>query len=683
MSNWELGKAEPRLADLLRLADFYGVTVDWLLRGGKAPGAGRNGLDAHGVLDLFTPTEFGHAPDFFLSTPFRFTHVDLLYGEPVDAIMVVPQWSDTVRKVRWPSWVYPGDLLLLRTILADTQGIFFRQPKRPGAVCLLARHREPSGPSYNFYRLDGKIQSKWEDDKNGLLYYEAPVADTDQSREILRVDPWKDQVLYEVLFIVRQVSIAMTSVQAGPSVLPEPTVESLAAVEGVGPEGVSVLRAALQAEQGLRREEYGIPAGWAHPLEEPTSPSSPTAALVDTITEASAASLALLEGGTSSARLAKMLRLFARYLGRSDTFADRAGKDDAPRDLATQTEAARLVGVSRQAVNLAVKTGRLPTYRRGNDELVSLREARMLVGGQPVAGRGPTRPEAASGSVEADAFAPGGPAQGAMSESEERQSTGTAMSATQPVGSGDAVAEERGTGGTANPDMVAETAGAAAGPADGTEEEAARRSAPTTHQGAPVPDEEASAEPTLPSDAAVEPAPPADATEEMEAPAAEQSEAPSEEAAISEAPAAGATEEPAPTADAAETLPTAAPRVRAAEIAAVPREYLWWVDADLPREVYLRNIENPPPDQPPPLDYARYCEVEENFSAAYGPQFEEYPERIKQSEFAARVKGVWEEYQKNPDWRSHAWKESLRRHGPLAPPLYPDDEDEWGNPLDP
>ena len=55
--------------------------------------------------------------------------------------------------------------------------------------------------------------------------------------------------------------------------------------------------------------------------------------------------------------------------------------EEQPTDLVSMAEAARLIGVTRQAVHLAVTSGRLPTYGDGRVGRVSLREARMLVGG--------------------------------------------------------------------------------------------------------------------------------------------------------------------------------------------------------------------------------------------------------------------------------------------------------------
>ena len=198
------------------------------------------------------------------------------------------------------------------------------------------------------------------------------------------------------------VSAMLGQVGADPGAEPPPSVRALAAVEGTPPALLAALIRALKESPVIEREYR------------------------DTVDEemaaAAASMLVLIEARSHSLAARALLRSVARNL--QGLFED--GWADIPTDLVPIGEAAAHAGVSRPAIDAALRVGRLPGYRQPDGSWrVSLREVHLAVGDPGIVRRlvshlpplgeapSPTAPQPSPPGAEA-ALAQTGPAAGAV-----------------------------------------------------------------------------------------------------------------------------------------------------------------------------------------------------------------------------------------------------------------------------
>ena len=147
----------------------------------------------------------------------------------------------------------------------------------------------------------------------------------------------------------------------------------------LGDEGPGGPRAKEHRSEQKEVQHLAAVAGMPVPVLEAAVGAAREAAL-ELLAQVGAAAVALVDGGTTDPRLLRAVRAMAQRMGPVVRQSEAQ-----PTDLVSRAEAARLIGASHQAVYLAVSAGRLPTYGEGEARLVSLREARMLVGGPSIA----------------------------------------------------------------------------------------------------------------------------------------------------------------------------------------------------------------------------------------------------------------------------------------------------------
>lgn len=336
---WETGAGFPRPADIVRLAELFGVTTDYLLRGEEAA-AGALQRDPHGTLLLSRATS--DEAGIRQVVPFRLDHEGNLWGHRIDAF-----WVADARAEADVDGLHAGDALLLartslETVREDQTGPLYAvaQPGRRPTLLRVLRLMPPPDE-------DGEI----------MLVVRGRQPET--------VAP--GEALYRVVAVVRPAGLLDGG--AGGTRDPNATehrseqeaVQRLAAVAGVP---APVLEAAVGAAHEAVEDGATV-------RTEP-----PDVAALESLAQVGAEAVALVDGGSTDPRLLRAVRAIARRMGRLVRQSE-----EQPTDLVSMAEAARLIGVTRQAVHLAVTSGRLPTYGDGRVGRVSLREARMLVGG--------------------------------------------------------------------------------------------------------------------------------------------------------------------------------------------------------------------------------------------------------------------------------------------------------------
>jgi hypothetical protein len=507
----------PKPVDLVPLADLFGVTVDWLLRGDTAP-PGHASRDPHGVL-LLSRADAGESGVREV-VPFRLDREGGLWGQRIDAFMVVD-----AKVAEEANGLMVGDALLLER--APPTG----SAGDAGAPLLVV---DGAGQRPRLMRAAGARKSKHVDDGDVAV---PPGAAVFRAVAVLR-------------------AMRPGGGQSGPGAAASwslvESVQRTAAALGLP---VAVVQAALEAARDAmtRVTDAAEPSG-----------AGEAAGPAEMLAGAAGEMVAVVEGESRDPRLIRAVRAMARRLGP----VLREG-EETPTDLVTMAEAARLVGVTRQAVHLAVESGRLPGYGEGINRRVSLRETRMLVG---------------------------------------RGSEATPAPVVEPQGELPTAVE----------------------PASGSPSE---RPA------------------TLPSE-----------------PAASQQSAPT--AGLAAASPEGATGRRVLLADIIANPPTNLEPEMRAKLPGWAR----WADAEYDEETYLRYEQDPPPDLPPPWDYAHYDYWEERRSAAHGPQWWEYPEEYKRYEYAHFIRRMERMYREGDrELRGKLWHTSRTMYGPQAP--LSDDDD--------
>ena len=395
---WERGRSLPRAQDLVRLADLFGVSTDYLLRGMAPPlggtgatGSGRGPGDRDaGVADTVSTLVPVVPPD---SSDFPIPPLRLLpagdplgLSEEVDSLAVVrPPEAGFARLQRlWPGWLLPGDALLLRTVVSATQLTPRRPP--PGAWCLLVTRGPANEPEYRMFKAAGSALERLDRPDPGAWWWAR-----DEDGQPWLVVPHQGGAVYEVVYVIRSAAAVAGLEGAAP---PQQTVEGLAAAVGVP---AILLQSAIGALQEWEWSADRSPPIAAAVVEEDAAP-------VDVAAAYAARCLAVLAGVRDVPRLAGALRAFVDGLARAQEQAS-----PEPADLVTQTEAGRAIGVSKEAIRQAVERGRIQGY--GTPPRVSLREARLMVGPRPGhrAAAVPT-PAAAGGTDTADSPLEGVPA---------------------------------------------------------------------------------------------------------------------------------------------------------------------------------------------------------------------------------------------------------------------------------
>lgn len=382
---WEQGKALARPAEIVRLAKLFGVTTDHLLCGEEATPEG-NPRDAQGTLLLSRAAETEIRAREVI--PFRLDR-EGSWGQRVDAF-----WIVNARGVDAVPVLQPGDVLLLQQ-LTPNQG----PPDDP--ACLLAwvkpgqrlelfyqsEVKPVDGQSAGVFTVtlpDGRREAVGEQD---TLYWTVAVA-----RRMWAVgkDPWATPSApgAEVEWFAAQRGLPVVAVGAVLRILEAALASSQDVAEPAGGRRGQADEAKRLVERSLQLLQDGD--GSASALGETLNAalqalraldgSEPRKTTADGLAEIGAEAVSLIDGGSTDARLVRALREAARQLGPL-----LRESSQPPNDLVRMAEAARVIGVSRQAVQQAVMSRRLPTYGEGKVRLVSLREARMLVGG-PVPG---------------------------------------------------------------------------------------------------------------------------------------------------------------------------------------------------------------------------------------------------------------------------------------------------------
>lgn len=394
VSQWETGKFLPRAADVVRLAGLFGVTTDYLLRGEEAA-VGPVHRDPRGTLLLSRSSDDeGGVREV---TPFRLDHEGSLWGHRVDAFWVVD-----ARAEGGVGGLRTGDALLLErappaAVREDPAGPLYvvAQPGRRPRLRRVLRLMAPEEDGGEVARLvcDGSIEAVAVGDALyrvvGVMRPAVALDEAPRGSGARAVDPQRaeqDQILHLAAAAGMPAPMIDAAVRA-----------SMDAIFGDGDgedwpgRAAQMAKVRALAEEAMRaqisgqgpKEIAGKFSAMLDAVEELTPsggnghPTAFSSGTIEDLANSSAGTVALLDGGSTDPRLLRAVRAMARRMGP----VVRQSEGNSPTDLVTMAEAARLIGVTRQAVHLAVTSGRLPTYGDGRVGRVSLREARMLVGG--------------------------------------------------------------------------------------------------------------------------------------------------------------------------------------------------------------------------------------------------------------------------------------------------------------